>query len=890
MTMPRVVAGPMWLEEQRLAGYAALALAEAAHDRVRLRKLLAQLAAGPPQGIAVPDAADAVRDLDTAVSRVRRSSRDARRGELLHLLAFEGLERHAAADRLFLSERQFYRVRQEAAAELAEELTALWRGRHGTAARAGGPRTAREQLPLAASFVGRRAELEEAAQQLRHHGILLLGGPPGIGKTALAAQVVAIESNRFSTAWHRFRRGLSDSPASVLLSLAGALTTSGDDRLERHMAQAQGRGLWLHSAVDLAKRCLGETPWLLWFDDTDVIVENEPVCGLLQLLFEECADVRVLLTGRAELWRLRDVRSLLLSGLCREDVVGLIGSLGVADLGDTAIDRLIDATGGSPQLLRLAANVLAHAPRPDVTVAALVDEPDVSGFLLHHVFSRLREDEVGILGGASLLRSAVTAGFLARAFGDLSDSVPDALVRLSQQFLLAGAEGGLRLHSSLRQFCQHQLSQERRNDLHRHLAAAYASDGNVLEAAYHWSEAGLLREARDALITGHWRSLPVDQLEAVAQLSGRLITVAEAPGDDLLRLHVDVLRALGRSGPALEVLSRYSASLRAGDLLVIFGTLAREHGDVDAARSTLSRAVGHAVPRRDRWRVWWELARTEALAGASAAARRAAARALETATDDDRMPARLGALAIEMMPTDDRLSSGASTVPLLDAATMDEALDLGFADVGGITSLLTLAAASASLPSTAALLRGLRTAAASDARLQVDLWTVEGVQAAATGDYHKAAQSMWRAAERGAAVGRNGAASIAAATAAIYRLMHGEVGAAQSHLDWAAAQAPGIADRIAEMATGVRWLRSRNGPPPTLAVCGGPAIEATRLLLGAVAGGADATAVRAAVVAGAGTAADYRMVILDLALDLASDAEWEAERRALRLGAALPRG
>jgi predicted DNA-binding protein (UPF0251 family) len=892
--MPRTVSGPAWVDDGRMAGYIALALAESSHDRVRLRRVMRQITDQAPADVAVPDAADVLRDLEAAISRLQSGAAEPRRGELLRLVALDGVPRQQAAERLFLSERQFYRVRQEAAQELADELTTQWRTRRLEGTHSGipgsqrGSRIAGERLPVLSSFVGRAAELEEATQSLRTHGMLLLGGPPGIGKTALGAQVVSIESTRHATAWHRFRSGLSDSPAAVLITLARALAGAGDPRLEELIGGAAGRTLWLPGAIDLAKRSIGETPWLLWFDDTDVIVDDEDVCGLIQLLFEECPDVRILLTGRAELWRLREVRRLVLPGLRRAEVSDLLASLGIQSLDDRGLDALIDATGGSPQLLRLAGNLLITSARPEQALTALADEPDVSGFLLHNVWQGLKDDQRELLRGTSLLRGPVTAAFLSRAFADFSDSVPDALVRLSQQFLLAGSEGGLRLHSSLRQYCSRQLPEARRQELHARLAHTYAADGESAEASHHWLEAGMLREAGDVLVASSWLDLSVDRRESLVELSDRLIGQLERPNDDVLLFHCGLLRSLGRAGQALELLRAHPAT-RSAQLVLTRALLERGRGDRDAARSALSHALSANVPRRDRWRLWWELARLEWQEGHSAAAVRAAQRSVESATDDDHHRARVGQVAMSLLPSaarlDDALPGGD-----LDPGVLDAALSIRPSADDGLFLHLTAAAVSRGLPAASALLRRLRMDAVASSELLPDLWMAEAIESAGSGDYRKAGPAMWRAAERAAALGRLHDAALAARTAALYRVMAGDPATGQAHLHWAEALSPDADIELLVLVEAVRWSRARAGEPPAPARGEPPVLAASHLLISAARSDTPEACHAAAFEAmdvSRGAAVDLRMVLLDLALGVTSDGAWETERRERRLGTQL---
>src|SRR5258708_17109805 len=187
--MPRTAAGPLWVEGDRLAGYVALAVAEGLHDRLRMRRLLQQLAgSAPADAVQIPELGDAIRDVTTAIDRMRERSPGTRRAELLRLVAIEGVERSEAAQKLFLSERQFYRVRQEAAEELADELTTLWRSRRAASRRPAGPATVSgRRPPLLRTFLRPPPQRREGAPPLPSHGLPLLCRPTATRTTAVAS-------------------------------------------------------------------------------------------------------------------------------------------------------------------------------------------------------------------------------------------------------------------------------------------------------------------------------------------------------------------------------------------------------------------------------------------------------------------------------------------------------------------------------------------------------------------------------------------------------------------------------------------------------------------------------------------------------------------------------
>ncbi len=540
-------------------------------------------------------------------------------------------------------------------------------------------------------------------------------------------------------------------------------------------------------------------------------------------------------------------------------------------------------TGGSPQMLRLAANMLVRAARPDQAIATLQDEPDVHSFLLVNVFEQLREDERQILKGASLLRAGVTAAFLARAFRDLSDSVPDAMARLARQFLLASTEHGLRLHATLRQFCRHQLSDELAATLHRQLAHAYSAAGDTVEACHHWLEAGDVRDAHEALLASGWRGLSLDRRHALADICARLLhATSSRPDDSFLVMHSELLRALGREMEARDLLRTHVDSIREPALLLSLAELERESGDLDAARAVQARIVSSRVPGRRQWEIWWETARLERAAEQPGAAVRAAHRAVSLAGDDDAAYARLGALATELLPTASRLAVSVATG--MDADLMRPLLGLDPVSDGGLLSLLTLAAVSRGLDIGPDLVKKLRSAAAHSAPLEADVWFAEAVHAAALGDYRTAVHTMWRSAERADALGHGAHAAIAAVHSAIYRMSMGDPGAAQSNLDWARDRNAGPAvSSLWHFAEAVRWLRGRFGDPPNVTASDEfAAVASAGSIIEAVASENDGPLQRAVELSRT-AALDHRMVLLDLIIEIRPDAALTEERRRLRL-------
>jgi hypothetical protein len=203
---------------------------------------------------------------------------------------------------------------------------------------------------------------------------------------------------------------------------------------------------------------------------------------------------------------------------------------------------------------------------------------------------------------------------------------------------------------------------------------------------------------------------------------------------------------------------------------------------------------------------------------------------------------------------------------------------------GGLSALLTLSAVSRGLEVAAELVQQLRAAAPNSASLEGELWAAEAVHAGAIGDWRTAARSMWRAAERGDALGRAQDAAVDAAGAALYRVMAGDPAAAQSHLDWARDRDRGPATAaLGQLVEALRWLRSRAGVVPELTASGeAPALAACALLIEAVRA-PDGEAMTRAIELSRAAALDHRMALLDVAIEIHPDAALTEERRRLRL-------
>ena len=128
------------------------------------------------------------------------------------------------------------------------------------------------------SFIGREAELTEVVELLQAHRLVTLTGPPGVGKSRLAAEAVrSVESALRDGAWH-VDLARATSGADVVRLAAQSLDVRGADPLARTVAR------------------LRETDAMLVFDSCEHVIDE--TARVVEALLKGCPGVRVLATSR----------------------------------------------------------------------------------------------------------------------------------------------------------------------------------------------------------------------------------------------------------------------------------------------------------------------------------------------------------------------------------------------------------------------------------------------------------------------------------------------------------------------------------------------------------------------------------------------------------------
>ena len=225
----------------------------------------------------------------------------------------------------------------------------------------------RQLPPTVGHFTGRIVEIETLSAQLDDHAtvfICAIGGPPGVGKTALAVHWAHVVASRFPDGqlYVNLRGYDPDQPMAAASALSGFLRALGVPGSDLPADTAERSALY--RTLLAGKRVL-------------VVADNAADVEQVRPLLPGTPGCAVVVTSRDSLAGLiaRDgARRVELDLLPRADAVHLLSVLigERADSEPQAVARLAEQCGRLPLALRVAAELAAV--RRDTRLAALVDE------------------------------------------------------------------------------------------------------------------------------------------------------------------------------------------------------------------------------------------------------------------------------------------------------------------------------------------------------------------------------------------------------------------------------------------------------------------------------------------------------------------------------------
>ncbi|MEZ4660491.1 MAG: AAA family ATPase [Caldilineaceae bacterium] len=376
--------------------------------------------------------------------------------------------------------------------------------------------------PDSPNFVGRQKELQLYQKQLQTAGIVIITGPIGAGKSALASRLVALAHAHKPLFWYRCfpHEGVFD----IIWKLAAHLAHNGHDEAWGwlHAATENGEAPKLGIFYDYLLQHLQGQNYLLYFDDFHNLQDDPLYVGFAERLVAsvEKGDFQMVLTSRRRL-ALGPFQSTPLPPFTLEDTQILFRALGLT-IAPAALAQLHTQAAGNLELIKLAAHIWQTDPSSPALFTNLVQADAIQAYLMSHIDQRLPEKERRILSaGAVLLEQPVTPDILEEILdeGDLHRS----LLSLRDAYLLEGVDSenrrAYRLPTVVQAFYYDLLGTRQRQDMHGRAATFYAAKDEPFLAATQYLHAG--------------RGMLAAQ-QATADVRAQLIKGRAAALDDLL--------------------------------------------------------------------------------------------------------------------------------------------------------------------------------------------------------------------------------------------------------------------------------------------------------------------------------------------------------------------
>jgi ATP/maltotriose-dependent transcriptional regulator MalT len=425
-----------------------------------------------------------------AIDRLRPADGASREERLPHLVLttcfVEGAKLFQAANKLGMSERQLSRERRWAIELLRAEVeAALGEPAEETAYQP-------EPIPTIGDYLRRPQVMQELQEALAASRLVVVAGPPGIGKTSLVAELAAsVSGSSARVFWYRFRPGVNDSIQALLYEIGALLAserrTQLADYIERTLPAPD-----IALATRMAITGLGGADRLLVFDDYHVVEEADAVRGLLDDAVTRLPQLRAVVVSRHQDAGPLPGRGFGVPVFSRHETAALLAQQRV-EAAPELVDALHSWTTGVPHLVHLAAAWLKNAPPDEVAsgMPAFTSRAQVQSFLLGTITELLDDDDRAILEAASIFRGKFSDDGVAAVARRSRGAVLDASLRLVRAHAATRSRDGdtAFFHASVRDYVYDRLSPEQLATLHPRAAEWFDAIGQPEDAAYHREQA-----------------------------------------------------------------------------------------------------------------------------------------------------------------------------------------------------------------------------------------------------------------------------------------------------------------------------------------------------------------------------------------------------------------
>ncbi|HYF63139.1 MAG TPA: tetratricopeptide repeat protein [Herpetosiphonaceae bacterium] len=377
--------------------------------------------------------------------------------------------------------------------------------------------------PLTSSFLGREDALKYFATLLSNHHIAVITGPPGIGKTQLAAKLafqVRIPDEIF---WHSFHK---DEPLDAILwKLAGFPAYHHNTELWALIQRAfQTRGQLPPPEVlfDYIMQLFRGRNYLLCLDEFHY-ADHDPLSEHFARRVRsevEAGQLDVIITTRRSAGRMVFAPSESLGPIDQQTAQAFLIHQGL-NLSDAQVSLVHTKTEGNIEFLELAANALKRAKHIDRVLKNLSRASNIQATLMDHVDKSLSAEERLVMEALAVLQGRSASSDLIEAILD-GRNIRRTLHGLSSTYLVMmdddDDEPRYRQHTMVQEFYYDLIETSHRSRMHSRAAAFYEAEKALLSSAQHYFAAQEYQRAAQIACHDPWYFLNRAEGRAVGTL------------------------------------------------------------------------------------------------------------------------------------------------------------------------------------------------------------------------------------------------------------------------------------------------------------------------------------------------------------------------------------
>ena len=376
-----------------------------------------------------------------------------------------------------------------------------------------------ENPPNIDIFIGREKELISYRTQLQREHFLAITGMAGIGKTTIAARLIAtIHRKADHIFWHTFHQG--ETIEDVIWKMAAFLSHVGYPASWMILQQERRPPTSILSRTILQSLKAHNT--LLCIDNLHFAENQSSFSAFWETLQQFLSpSLSVIVLSRH---KIRAMKSVSLPDLNFEEARNLYLAHGV-QIDDEVISALYQSLQGNPQLIILAIEMIKQGWHPE-TLNEIWRRNTIAKYLLLEIYQQLDEDERAVMSALSILQGMAETREAVEVIADINIVLPP-LVSLQDRHLIltqySGNEHFYSLHSIVNNFFYQLLSARERESLHFRAASFFESKGNYLQAATHYEKSGKVDKAAELTIRWSRHAIARGETGIVSSIVNRLI-------------------------------------------------------------------------------------------------------------------------------------------------------------------------------------------------------------------------------------------------------------------------------------------------------------------------------------------------------------------------------